>query len=622
MATEIDLARFKTKANLKDRYLKQLQRLQAEGIAAACIEEAVNGAIANLAVAKTSSLVIYGEPQSGKTEMMICLTAKLLDAGHPIIAHLMNDSIDLFTQNLKRFTASGLAPAARSSSELLQSSTDHIPKELVVFCKKNARDLEKLIDWLKDKGRVVVVDDEADYATPNSKINQGTKTKINELVGKLIGDDGYYIGVTATPARLDLNNTFQNDAEKWVNFPPHSKYTGQDVFFPLDKKVPYRLTLLEEGGSPKEAQDALVRFLVTVAYLNSYENGGEKNYTMLVHTSGKTQDHEADRTTIQDSVKALIDSESPEFDALVTRVYQAAQKLSPDADPDLLTEYVVANASRATLIVLNSERERRAVGDSATTPSSPLTIIIGGNIVSRGVTFPNLLSMFFTRNVRHKLQQDTYIQRARMFGARGEYLKHFELTIPSQLFADWHRCFVFHKLALATIKNNLGSPVWLGDSRISVAASSSINKATVAFDKGEMSFGMFDYSDELDAIVTANQSSVETLKKLRAKIGNDALPEFLIEYIKAASPNGPASLAIHTASSIAGYGSSANQTAISRDKGFMGNPQLELKKFPNAVHHVKVLYNAAGKAKLFYKFVGSLQFVQNLRDSAAKVTTG
>jgi hypothetical protein len=614
MPNGIDLAKFKSKAKLTDRYPKQLQRLQTAGIAPACIEQAVTGAIANLAEAKTSSLVIYGEPQSGKTEMMICLTAKLLDDGHPVIVHLMNDSVDLLTQNLKRFKTSGLAPAARTSSEMVQSASAQNPQELVVFCKKNARDLDKLIAWLNGKGKIVVIDDEADYATPNAKINQGTKTKINELVGQLIGSDGYYVGVTATPARLDLNNTFKNDTEKWVNFPPHSKYTGQDVFFPLDKKVSYRLRFIPQGGSPEEARDALVRFLVTVAYVNSYENGEEKNYTMLVHTSGKREDHETDRLTIQDSVRALVDSESKEFGDLVTRVYQAAQTLYPNADADLLTEYVVTNASRATLVVLNSERDRRAIGDSATEPSSPFTIIIGGNIVSRGVTFPNLLSMFFTRNVRHKLQQDTYIQRARMFGSRGEYLKHFELTIPTQLYADWHRCFVFHKLALATINNNLGSPVWIGDSRVSVAADSSINKATVALDKGEMSFAMFDYSDDLDTIVAKDQRTVDTLKELSKKIGNDALPTFLIDYIKATS-DADDSLAIHTASSIAGYGKTANQTAISRDKGFIGNPQLELKKFPQAVHHVKILFNATGKAKLFYKFRGSLQFVQNLKES-------
>jgi hypothetical protein len=225
--------------------------------------------------------------------------------------------------------------------------------------------------------------------------------------------------------------------------------------------------------------------------------------------------------------------------------------------------------------------------------------------------------MFFTRNVKNKLQQDTYIQRARMFGARGEYLKHFELTIPAQLYTDWHRCFIFHKLALNTIDNDLGSPVWIGDSRVSVASESSINKATVALDKGEMSFGMFDYAAELDDIVLESQNSIETLKKLRNKVGKEALPMFLIDYIHATSPGGADSLAIHTASSIENYGDSANQDAITRTKGFIGNPQLELKKFPNAAHHIKVLYNAKGKARLFYKFKGSLQFIQNLSNNMA-----
>src|ERR1700722_14100102 len=164
MTSPIDLEKFKGISKLKDRYAKQLQRLQKKGISTACIETAVADAIANLATTKNSSLVIYGEPQSGKTEMMICLTAKLLDDGHSIIVHLMNDSVDLLTQNLKRFTVSGLAPAARSSTDILQSSSSHNPPEVVVFCKKNARDLDKLIGWLKGKGRVVVIDDEADYA--------------------------------------------------------------------------------------------------------------------------------------------------------------------------------------------------------------------------------------------------------------------------------------------------------------------------------------------------------------------------------------------------------------------------------------------------------------------------
>ena len=62
MLTLADLAKFKKNAKLKDRYPKQLQRLQGQGIAPACIEEAVTGTIANLAKVKVLSLVIYGEP--------------------------------------------------------------------------------------------------------------------------------------------------------------------------------------------------------------------------------------------------------------------------------------------------------------------------------------------------------------------------------------------------------------------------------------------------------------------------------------------------------------------------------------------------------------------------------
>jgi hypothetical protein len=221
--------------------------------------------------------------------------------------------------------------------------------------------------------------------------------------------------------------------------------------------------------------------------------------------------------------------------------------------------------------------------------------------------------MFFTRDVKSKLQQDTYIQRARMFGARGKYLQHFELTIPQQLYADWHRCFVFHRLALHAIKNNKLSPVWVGDPRISIAASSSIDRGTVDLNKGEMSFQIFDCVDlpKLDAIVTADPTIPATLKTLAASVG-EALPTFLIEYIEAALKAAPGILAIHTSSSIENYKKSADLDAISRTKGFIGNPQLEQKKFPNAVHHVKIFHNGKGKARVFYKNLGGVQFVQNL----------
>lgn len=72
----------------------------------------------------------------------------------------------------------------------------------------------------------------------------------------------------------------------------------------------------------------------------------EKNYTMLVHTSGRKSNHEANRVIIEEAVHALTESESSTFDALVKLVHETPIKLYPAADPDVVTGYVVANASR------------------------------------------------------------------------------------------------------------------------------------------------------------------------------------------------------------------------------------------------------------------------------------
>ncbi len=158
------------------------------------------------------------------------------------------------------------------------------------------------------------------------------------------------------------------------------------------------------------------------------------------------------------------------------------------------------------------------------------------------------------------------------------------------------------------------SPVWLGDKRISIASPSSIDRGTVDLNKGEMSFQMFEFQDmaELDEIVTTDPISIKTLRTLASKI-NEAMPAFLIKYLNASLKAKPNALAIHASSSIEGYRTSADQTKISRTKGFIGNPQLELGKFPNAIHHIKIFHNGKGKARVFYKNQGRVSFVQNLK---------
>jgi hypothetical protein len=602
------------------RYERRISHLQAQDFYTDSIESTVNGAIENIATQDARSFVIYGEPQSGKTEMMIALTARLLDEGAKIIIVLMNDSVQLLEQNLERFLRSGLDPAPKKFNELLDPSIDLRSGTWVIFCKKNAADLQKLIAKLGRTGGRKIIDDEADYATPNSKVNQNDKTRINELVEQLLGKDGVYIGVTATPARLDLNNTFDNQNEHWIDFPVHPLYTGQKTFFPTTAdgfKIPFTLELLpEQGDAPKYLRVALFSFLINVAYLNTQVNELAKNYCMLVHTSGKKEDHAKDFQQIMNLFGVLKARADKKFPKYLETIFELAEERFLGHAKEI-TQYIVDHINQSDVVVMNSDTPRNAsLYRRATSPAALFTVAIGGNIVSRGVTFDNLLSMFFTRDVKHKIQQDTYIQRARMFGTRGGYLKYFELHIPEQLYFEWQKCFVFHQLALSFIRAGKGSPIWLEDRRIAAVSGASIDKAAVALDSGEMSWEMFAYDAEVDVIADGDDDPSVRLRALAELVGDDALPAHVLAFI-AKFNFGPESIAIHKTTELgSSYGTAKERAEIRRRRGFIATNALEKERFPHAIHHIKVFRNKAGQARVFYKYtpeMGSIRFLKNVK---------
>jgi hypothetical protein len=613
-----NLKDLKKEATYNDRYEKRLAKLADLGQETARIKSVVDNAIVNIKNDQRS-FVIYGEPQSGKTEMMIALTAKLLDEGSKIIIILMNDSVQLLGQNLERFQRSGLSPLPKKFSEILSPDLKIGEQQWVIFCKKNSKDLQKLIYKIKGHKKCVVVDDEADYATPNSKINKREKSKINDLTGQLIGTTGTYIGVTATPARLDLNKTHANQNEQWIDFPPHSNYTGQDIFFPVvTDDLPYKLTFLPDtGDDPKHLREALFSFMINVSYLNKIVNPQERNYSFLIHTSGKKADHSVDYKQIVKIFEILKDDGNANHQTYFRKIWDLAKERYPSHE-DAITSYVIAACDRNNIVVMNSDKEVNAADNrTATDPTSPFTIAIGGNIVSRGVTFNNLLSMFFTRDVKHKLQQDTYIQRARMFGSRGSYLKYFELIIPKSLYLDWQRCFIFHRLSLESRKQDKRSPVWLDGERIMSVSAASIDKTNVVVDRGEMSFQIFDYDpNEIERILNRKGSNIDRISALSESLATGCLPTYLISYIESFCPEGDKSIAIHSPRSISGYKNKSGETdkdSITRTRGFIGNRELELDKFPKAIHHINILFNEKSKARVFYKYEGNIRFLKTAK---------
>lgn len=587
----------------RSQYATQLNRVRSTIGFLQSITDAVDRATQSIR-AGCESLVIYGEPQSGKTEMMICLTAKLLDEGFEHIVLLVNDNIDLQSQNLERFRKAGLSPAPRSLQEIkaLEPLKSSVPA--VVFCKKNPRDLEALLEKLRKIGKLIVIDDEADYATPDSKVNTDEQSKINSLVDKLRDPSKkrVYIGVTATPARLNLNNTFENDSSQWVYFRPYPQYHGHHVFFPLDESKPlqYDLVLLpDDGDQPGFLTNALTRFVVNVAHLNIQSSAQERNFCMLVHTSGLKDDHEKDRQTVEKFFDALEDENHRDFQRRYEEIYEDA-KTRYSIDPLEIVKYVSNNRSRKSIKVINSAVEKDLdTIRGATDPQTPFTVAIGGNIISRGMTFNRLLTMFFTRTTKHKIQQDTYIQRARMFGNRSGYLDHFELHIPRSLYRDWYQAFMYHGLSMSSIA--AGKPLWLESSRVRPVSPTSVDKENLSIDKGEISFPKTKIGEQLLQLTATSKKGRAHLDLVLGELPNGYVSEHVLRFVESMKAYDDAAVVVHSSRQIKGS-KNIDEDEIARDRGLFGGEDYEVDLFRHAVHHFKIFFNRHGQGRLVYSY--------------------
>ena len=545
--------------------------------------------------------------------MMIGLNAKLLDKDFRLIINLVVDNVSLFRQNMRRCFESGINPTPKD-----QNFTDVRPgRPYIFFCKKNSQDLQKLRSVVAqyDPREIAVIDDEADYATPNRKVNDEERSTINELVGGLgvdDGVDGVYIGVTATPARLDLNATFNIDNEYWVYFEPHSKYVGQDFFFPSgpisEEKLGYRLERFEEseGGEEEQLRRAVLSFLCNVASINlkqEEEGKEERNFSMLIHTSGKTELQAVDKDILR---KLLNDfGEESTREEMREEVIAVSKQGFPEMDPQKVADYVCKNITREETGIINNKHktvDRSILLD----PVAPFTFAIGGNIVSRGLTFENLLSMYFTRKVKNAFQQDTYIQRARMFGSRDEIIRsNFELWIPYDLYEDWRVSFSYHAISVAVIKEGQGAPLWLSSGRFQPTQSSSINRDVVTMKRSkEMSFGLFNNIREPEAIMEdASLGNLQKLDELHEALGSAGFPREVRDVIKQWVEAGEG-ICFHPSSEFGTRGTYSKRdiSRISRAKGVWATTQLQHR---SERHHLRIFYNPQGRARLFYRTMGA-----------------
>jgi hypothetical protein len=419
--------------------------------------------------------LLYGLIQSGKTSVITVTTAMAADNGFKCVIILTSDLNPLYNQTLRRVRSQlrGLKVFGKSDWESPAFERQIRTSPFVVVCSKNSDHLTSLIEAFRRVGSTgarglpaLIVDDEADQASLNTKTQKNAKKKTNDAstINGLITDfrnffqTNTYLQVTATPQALFLqvpDGLYRPSFT--VLSEPGPGYVGGEAFFEESSKLLNIVDLdevdeLKSGHQPtpthkipKGLRRALLSFWVAAAAKNMQH--ADENFSFLCHISHTKIDHQHIISLIdafrEDAVNAVADRTSNAFEKLKADLLAAHTNLG-ETEAGLPPFDKVLDRV-AFLLPAASIKEINSNSDEEIAPDHPYSIFVGGNKLGRGVTIPNLITSYYGRNPKRP-NSDTVLQHARMYGYRQQHIGVTRLFLPEKL-ADHFR--IIHKMEKA-----------------------------------------------------------------------------------------------------------------------------------------------------------------------------
>lgn len=458
--------------------------------------------------------MVVGHVQSGKTANYTGLICKAADAGYRLIIVIAGIHNNLRNQTQERIDEGFIG---RDTGRTGQKKGDHaigvglfddrnVPVSLtntkrdfhketastntsqidsykvpvVLVIKKNPSTLKNLLDWLKDNSAkgddqmidqpMLLIDDEADNASINTKYAKEEVTKINGQIRDLLAtfNRSCYVGYTATPfANIFVDPDQYDEALKEDLFPKHfiigldapTNYFGAGKVFidglpedappvwlrhitdnkdllPVKHKIDQEISEL-----PRSLIEALRAFLLARTIRN-LRGQASKHCSMLVNASrftavqGRIRNrmHEC-LVTIQNAVRingalaaqALTDPEIAALRDVWLKEYGDTEFAWDEVQAALLD--AIASAKVVEVNSRGNGLDYDATGDIGQT-----VIAVGGYSLSRGLTLEGLTVTWFLRNT---MMYDTLMQMGRWFGYRGGYEDLCRIWMPIDAI-DWY----------------------------------------------------------------------------------------------------------------------------------------------------------------------------------------
>jgi hypothetical protein len=398
--------------------------------------------------------LVYGLVQSGKTGVLTVTGALGADEGYRTIIVLTSDNDPLYEQTLGRIQEAfpGIDVLGKNDFKDQTSFLARVKGgTCAIVTTKNYSRLKTLGENFQ-KGRVkglscLIIDDEADQASPNTKASRddGTVSAINEKISALRGffDKNTYLQVTATPQALFLQRPGHSFRPKFtvLSHPGHD-YVGGDDFFGENSKLVKEfdlndITIVAPGPQPAprlhlpaSLVTALDTFMIGATYKRTKE--ADQNCAFLCHVSTLKTDHKHIVDLLRKYKTDLPVRLKAKDQKTIARLKAAYDDLaSTDAGVksssfSKLLEGIEFFSPGITVKLVNGET------DEDVAVRSPYNLFVGGNKLGRGVTIKNLLVSYYGRNPRRP-QADTVLQHARMYGYRRKDIGLLRLFLPREL---------------------------------------------------------------------------------------------------------------------------------------------------------------------------------------------
>ena len=468
--------------------------------------------------------LVMGNVQSGKTQNYIGLINKAIDCGYKTVILLGGHLNDLRKQTQERVDHGVLGEESRHLQQVSNEQAmpvgigEHLSSEesivnsgtttvrdfnkafaeqlsinlkgedpTVFTIKKHAGVMTRLCDWITNKhyldiesgikleGPLLLIDDEADYASINTKHHKDQITSTNNAIRSLLGlfKRNTYVGYTATPfANIfidpsDDEYTDQDDLfpkDFIIKMPIPDSYLGQDFYFPNnayeeDPPSPPVVNLDEEYDAdyrdvyqlksdtsinqlPLSLKKAIRAFLLAIGIR---ECRGDKlsHNTMLVNISHLTVHQirlesliSSYHSEVLDSLKsyASLGVKEAEKSPLLRELRETFEELFfvPEKYSDVFAR--LKSVAESLKVWATNGETAHQLDYSRHEHYGLNVIVIGGHKLSRGLTLQGLSISYFARNSK---AYDTLTQMCRWFGYRPRYEDLCRVFLPKDSI-DWY----------------------------------------------------------------------------------------------------------------------------------------------------------------------------------------